>query len=400
MLNLLHNRLKNNSVNYRETLGRKKEPMIKKFLQLESAGGVVLFAMAILAMAWANSPFSFIHQQFIDQFLFSINDGLMAIFFLVVGLELKRGYLEGRLSKLSEVALPFFGALGGMLVPVLIYYWINVSDPEMLKGWSTPVATDIAFALGVLSLFGKRVPIALKLFLLALAIFDDVGAILIICLFYSAGISPLYLFYAAGLMVILLLLNRAYVRSLVPYLLIGMLLWSCLLHAGIHPTIAGVLLALTIPADKNHARSPLHYLESKLHVWVAFLIMPLFALANAGFSLHGLTFNDLTKNLVLGITLGLFIGKQIGVFLFSWILIKLKFARLPENSSWPELYGVAILCGIGFTMSLFLGTLSFPNEPASLTQVRLGVIMGSLLSGLMGAMVLFLALKKRNSPDF
>lgn len=368
--------------------------MLKRFLQLESAGGIVLFVMAILAMAWANSPFSYIHQQFIDQFLFVINDGLMAVFFLIVGLELKRGYLEGQLSKLSDVILPFFSALGGMLIPVLIYYWVNAANADTLRGWATPVATDIAFALAVLSLFGKRVPVALKLFLLVLAIFDDIGAILIISLFYSTEISWVFLLLSCMLVIILILLNRFSVRSLIPYLLIGMILWICLLYGGVHPTIAGVLLALTIPDGKDHDHSPLHILEESLHVWVAFVIMPLFALANAGFSLQGLTLQDLTKGVVLGITLGLFIGKQLGVFLFSLMLVKLKFARLPDRCSWAELYGISILCGIGFTMSLFLGTLSFPNEATYLAEVRLGVIMGSFLSGLVGAIVLLFVLRK------
>lgn len=365
-------------------------------MQLESAGGIVLFVMAILAMIWANSPLAYIHQQFINRFLFLINDGLMALFFLLVGLELKRGYLEGRLSKLSEVSLPFIAALGGMLLPVMVYYWFNAGNPDTLKGWSTPVATDIAFALAVLSLFGKRLPISLKLFLLALAIFDDIGAIIIISLFYSTGLSLPFLLFSLLLFAGLLLLNRFRVQALLPYLVTGILLWLCLFYAGIHPTIAGVLLALTIPGHANPYQSPLRKLEDVLHFWVVFVIMPLFALANAGFSLEGLRLKDVANPVVMGIASGLFLGKQMGVFLFSYVLIKLKFARLPDYSSWFQLYGVSLLCGIGFTMSLFLGTLSFPNQAHYLTDVRLGVILGSFLSGLFGAMVLlFFTSKKR-----
>ncbi len=368
--------------------------MIKRFLQLESAGGIILFIMAIIAMIWANSPFSHWHQQFIGKFLFLINDGLMTIFFLVVGLELKRGYLEGQLSRLSTVILPFFAALGGMLIPIMIYCWINMGNISTLRGWSIPVATDIAFALGVLSLFGKRVPVALKLFLLALAIFDDIGAILIISLFYSGGISLPFLLLSACCMLVLLTLNHQAVKSLSLYILSGGLLWLCLLFAGIHPTIAGVLLAFTIPSSTDHKHSPLHKLEKALHFWVAFIIMPLFALANAGFSLQGLSFAALLQPVVLGITLGLFLGKQLGVYIFSLLLIKLKFAKLPERCSWFQLYGIALLCGIGFTMSLFLGTLSFPHEETYLTQMRLGVFMGSFLSGLLGAVVLMICFRR------
>lgn len=370
---------------------------LQRFLQLESASGIILFGMAILAMLWANSPFEFFHKKFIETFLFTINDGLMAIFFLVVGLELKRGYLSGHLSQFSQIILPVIAALGGMLMPAFFYWYINQADPATLRGWATPVATDIAFALGVLSLFGRRVPTALKLFLLALAIFDDIGAILIIVFFYSKSLTYLWLFQAIVLMILLYLFNRINLRSLTPYLLVGIGLWYCLLRSGIHPTIAGVLLALTIPDGISKRGSPLHKLERKLHPWAAYLIMPLFALANAGFSLRGLSFSALTNDIVLGIILGLFIGKQLGVFGFSWLLIKSGMAKMPDKSSWLALYGVSILCGIGFTMSLFLGTLSFENESIYLDEVRLGVISGSLLSGLTGAAVLLIAFARKRS---
>lgn len=352
--------------------------IVKKFLQLESAGGIVLFLTAILAMVWANSPLAFLHQQFIDRFLFMINEGLMALFFLLVGLELKRGYREGQLSNWQQLFLPLTAAIGGMVVPALIYCAMNYSDPVTLKGWAAPVATDIAFAMGVLSLFGKRVPFSLKLFLLSLAIFDDVGAVIIIALFYSGGISWFYLLLAAAIFSILFLINRA---SFPLYFILGILLWVSLLFSGIHPALTGVLLALTIPDSLSEK------LETNLHPWVVFCVMPLFALANAGFSLQEITWVSLQSSVVLGIAAGLWIGKQIGVFFVSWCLIKMKWAKLPSQCSWVHLYGAALLCGIGFTMSLFLGTLSFSNEVHYLAEVRLGVIIGSLLSGLTGAMV-------------
>lgn len=371
--------------------------VLKRFLQEESSSGIVLFAMAVLAMVWANSPFAFLHQKFVDTSLFWINEGLMAVFFLVVGLELKRGFLEGQLSKMSQVILPLIGALGGMLIPALIYIAINYQHPEGLRGWATPVATDIAFALGVLSLFGKRVPHTLKLFLLALAIFDDLGAILIIGFFYADNLSTILLLPSIVLSLVLCLLNVMSVRTLIPYLLIGIGLWFCLLHSGVNPTVAGVVTALTIPGNVRGQYSPLDYLETKLHPWVAFLIMPIFALANAGFSLDLINLTILFDTIVVGIVLGLFIGKQVGVFSFCWLLIQFGWVKLPDKSSWLMLYGVSLLCGIGFTMSLFLGTLAFENENIHLAEVRLGVIIGSILSGLAGAAVLFIAFARKRS---
>ncbi|MHB1221025.1 MAG: Na+/H+ antiporter NhaA [Gammaproteobacteria bacterium] len=365
--------------------------ILRRFLALESSSGIILFLMAILAMIWANSPLGYLHTQFVASSLFWINEGLMAIFFLVVGMELKRGFLEGQFSKFSQIALPAIGALGGMIVPALIYVAFNTPDLEKLAGWSTPVATDIAFALGVLSLFGKRVPVGLKLFLLALAIFDDLGAILIIAVFYSHGVSIGWLFQAAVLMIMLFSFNRLSVSSLIPYLVVGVGLWWCLLHSGVHPTIAGVLLAFTIPNESKHGPSPLHRLENQLHPWAAYLIMPVFALANAGISLQGITLETLRDSVVLGIVFGLFLGKQLGVFAGAWLLIKLKWVRLPDKTDWLMLYGVSILCGIGFTMSLFLGTLSFENESRYFAEVRIGVMLGSILSGLIGALVLKIA---------
>lgn len=370
--------------------------LIQKFLKLESASSIILFAMAILAMVWANSPLAYLHKYFLNAFLFWINEVLMSVFFLLIGLELKRGFLEGQLSKISQVTLPAVGALGGMLIPALIYYTINPINPTV-SGWAIPVATDIAFALGVLSLFGNRIPEALKLFLLALAIFDDLGAICIIAFLYSGSMSPLFLMMGGFLIVTICLLNFFSVRSTIPYLLVGAGIWFCLFHSGFHPTITGVIVALAIPGRAEDGYSPLDYLEEKVHPWAAYLIMPLFALANAGFSLQGLTWHSLFHPVVLGITLGLFVGKQIGVFSFSWVLIRLKCASLPDCSSWLELYGVSILCGIGFTMSLFLGTLAFQNDSTYLAEVRLGVIVGSILSGLLGSMVLAIAFARKRS---
>lgn len=369
--------------------------LIQKFLALESLSGIILFIMAVVAMLWANSPFAFIHQQFIHTFLFWINEVLMALFFLLVGLELKRGFLAGQLSRFSQIALPATAALGGMLIPAGIYWLINRHDPIAINGWATPVATDIAFALGVLSLFGRRIPVALKLFLLALAIFDDIGAIIIIGIYYSHGLAGIWLLQSAGLLLLLFLFNFLGMRSLLIYLLLGIGLWIGLFKAGVHPTLAGVLLALTIPGTMDNRGSPLHRLETKLHPWVAYFIMPLFALANAGFSLTNLSINTLTSGVVLGIILGLFIGKQIGVGGGAWLFIKLGLAKLPDKSNWLELYGVALLCGIGFTMSLFLGTLSFANQDLLLAQVRFGVAVGSILSALTGAVVLLIAFSRK-----
>ncbi len=364
--------------------------LLQRFLQLESSSGILLFLMAVLAVLWANSPLAYLHQKWIDHFLFWINEGLMSLFFLVVGLELKRGFLEGELSRFSQILLPAVAALGGMVIPALIYVAFNYHDPVTFRAWATPVATDIAFAMGALSFFHRHVPTALKLFLLALAIFDDIGAIVIIIFVYSHGLSLSWLLYATLLFFLLCTFNVFSVLAWLPYLIAGVALWFCLLQAGIHPTIAGVLLALTIPAKPKN-QSLLHSLENALHPWVAYLVMPLFALANAGFSVKEFSWQTLSDTVVLGIIFGLFIGKQLGVFGFSWLLIRSGFAKLPEKTSWVSLYGVSILCGIGFTMSLFLGTLSFTSDNAYLTEVRLGVMLGSILSGVLGMVILYAA---------
>lgn len=363
------------------------QDFLNKFVKLEAASGIMLFLATLLAMLWANSTYDFILQTIIERFNFIVNEGLMSIFFLTVGLELKRAFYAGKLS-FKRMRLPIFAATGGMIIPALIYIAINFNQPEVLRGWSTPVATDIAFALGVLSLLGQRVPSALKLFLLALAIFDDLGAIIIIAFFYTANVSILYLIFSFATVGVLATINYLKIKKLTPFILLGFVLWFLLHKSGIHPTIAGVILALMIPIDPVKRHSPLHILEEWLHPWVAFLIIPLFALLNAGLPFHDITLKLITDGVVLGIVGGLFFGKQIGIFGFSWLMIKLGWAKLPQKTTWLQLYSVALICGIGFTMSLFLGTLSFQNEVIYLTEVRLGVLLGSLLSGLTGAILL------------
>lgn len=352
---------------------------IKQFLALEAAGGMALFCTAVVAMLWVNSPLAYLHTQFTHHSLFFINEGLMTAFFLLVGLELKRGFKSGEYDSLAHITLPAIAALGGMIIPALIYIFFNRHDSEALAGWATPVATDIAFAVGVLSLFGKRIPEGLRLFLLAIAIFDDIGAILIIAFFYSHGLSLVYLIISLICVLSLYAMNRFAIKWLLPYLLMGVALWYALLQSGVHPTLSGVLIALFLPEDPH--------LEESLHPWVVLLIMPLFALANAGFPLSGML-NQLGSTVVTGIVLGLFLGKQIGVFGSAWLFIRLKFATLPDRCSWRALYGVSLLCGIGFTMSLFLGTLSFQGDSIRLIDVRLGVLVGSLLSAVTGALIL------------
>ncbi|HEX2549512.1 MAG TPA: Na+/H+ antiporter NhaA [Gammaproteobacteria bacterium] len=389
--------------------------IIRDFVRLEASSGILLFFMAILALICNNSILQNEYQAFLhlpieihlgahifkEPVHFWINDGLMSIFFLLVGLELKRAFFEGELAGAAKVMLPGLVAITGMLIPAIIFLIFNYAHPETIQGWSIPVATDIAFALGVLSLFGDKTPIALKVFLMALAVFDDVGAIIIIALFYSHDLSLLYLTLSLGLVALLWVLNYVFhIRRLFPYLLLGFLLWITVFNAGIHPTVAGVVLSLMIPLKKRkptNKYSPLHYLEKTLHPWVAYFILPLFAFANAGLSFEGLSFQSLFHPMTLGIILGLFIGKQLGVFTFAYALIRSGFAKLPHRTTWLELYGVSILCGIGFTMSLFLGTLAFPGDSNfHLTEVRLGVLVGSILSGLVGGIVLHIAfLKKR-----
>jgi NhaA family Na+:H+ antiporter len=386
---------------------------IKDFLQQESTGGLLIITAAILAMGIENSPLKFLYDALLEtplgiQFgaliihkplLLWINDGLMAIFFFLIGLEIKREFIEGELSDPSRVILPAIAAIGGMAVPALIYIALNQGDADALAGWAIPTATDIAFALGVLSLFGNRVPHALKLFLLTLAVLDDLGAIIIIALFYSADLSLLSLGIAATAIGILLLLNLGGVTRVAPYILVGIVLWVSVLKSGVHATLAGVLLALFIPLrNKKTGEAPLQSLEHTLHPYVALLILPLFAFANTGINLSGLTLASLLHPVPLGIALALIIGKQVGVFGLSWLTIKLRIGELPAGSTWLELYGVSALCGIGFTMSLFISGLA--AEQIGLGEMaddRLGILLGSLVSACIGYFALSLSLRRRRS---
>lgn len=375
------------------------------FLRTESASGVLLVGAAVLAMILANSPLAGLYDLLIEMpveirigplllakpLLLWVNDGLMAVFFFLIGLELKREFLEGALQDLRQVALPAMGAIGGMLVPALIYVGINWGNAVAIKGWAIPAATDIAFALAILMLLGQRVPLALKVFLVSLAIFDDVGAILIIALFYSGDLSLSALLVALTCVVILTILNRRGMAMITPYILVGVVMWVAVLKSGVHATLAGILLAMFIPiADpKRPDYSPLRELEHDLHSVVAFAILPLFAFANSGITLAGIGLDYLLHPVPLGIAAGLFLGKPIGVFLFSWIGVRLGIASLPEGVTWRGLYGVSILCGVGFTMSLFIGSLAFEETGANLLfDDRLGIIAGSLISGVVGYLYL------------
>ncbi|MCK0069581.1 Na+/H+ antiporter NhaA [Kordiimonas laminariae] len=377
----------------------------KQFIQQEAAGGILLIIAALLAIILANSPFSSFYSLLIDTpvevrvgaleiakpLLLWVNDGLMAIFFLLVGLELKRELLIGELSKPGSIILPGIGAVGGMLIPAAIYIWFNMDDPVALKGWAIPAATDIAFALGILSLLGNRVPVTIKIFLTSLAIFDDIGAILIIALFYTSQISMIALLIAAVCTLGLFILNRMQVGERSVYFFLGAVMWIALLKSGVHATLAGVLLAAFIPMKhKNEDMpSPLISLEHDLHSVVAFIILPVFAFCNAGINLSGVGIADIKHAMPLGIILGLFIGKQIGIFGLCWLSIKLKLAELPKGMNWSTLWGTSILCGIGFTMSLFIGSLAFEETGVNkLFDERLGILIGSLLAGVTGYIVL------------
>jgi Na+:H+ antiporter, NhaA family len=371
---------------------------IRDFLQLESASGIILLAAAILALLAANSPFSQLYQQFSDGLHFYVNEGLMAIFFLMVGLELKRGFVEGKRVRAGDILLPLAAAAGGMAVPAAIYLLFNSHDPVTTQGFAIPVATDIAFAIGVLTMFGNKVPRSLKLFLLSIAIYDDLGAIIIIAIFYTQHLAFQYLVFAGLTIFALLLVNAFNLRSLAIYLMGGVLLWVLFLKAGIHPTLAGVVTAMLIPEIPYRGETQINYLEKLIHPYVAFGIMPLFALINAGLPLQSVSFSMLFDTVTIGIILGLFVGKQVGVMGVTWLSIRTtRWARLPAEIDWLSLYAVALLCGIGFTMSLFLGNLSFQGNLHYMNEVRLGVILGSLLSGLAGASIMMLAIKRKTN---
>jgi len=370
-----------------------------RFFQLEAASGLLLIAAAALALIVNNSPLSHYYTAFLDvpvavqigalqiakPSLLWINDGLMALFFLLIGLEVKRELLEGQLSKPSQVVLPGAAAIGGMVVPALIYWYINKDYPDALDGWAIPMATDIAFALGVLALLGKRVPVSLKLFLMTLAIIDDLGAIIVIAVFYSSELSGVSLMLAAACLIALIAMNRMGVIKVAPYMIIGLILWVCVLKSGVHATLAGVTLAFCIPLrTKNSETSPLLTIEHALHPWVAYAILPLFAFANAGVSLSGVTLHSFVSHVPMGIAAGLLIGKTVGVFGLTWIAIKTGMAALPAGANWGQVFGVAILCGIGFTMSLFVGSLAFVAGSDYVGMDRMGILTGSILAALIG----------------
>jgi len=391
-----------------------KKSSIEKFLKHESTAGVLLVSASLLAIIFANSPIQFFYNLLIDTplaikigtfeiakpFLLWVNDGLMAIFFLVVGLELKREFIEGELSNVKKIVLPGLGAIGGMLVPACIYIFFNADDPIAIKGWAIPSATDIAFVMGVLSLLGSRIPTGLKVFLTSLAIFDDIGAIIIIALFYTSNLSFIALLIAFCCLVILFYLNYRNISETSLYVFVGVIMWVAILKSGVHATLAGVLFAMFIPmkSSENPKISPLKAMEHDLHASVAFIILPIFAFCNAGINFHGMSLDHLFHNVSLGITAGLFIGKQVGVFVFCWIGILFKFAELPKGTSWTMLYGGSLLTGIGFTMSLFIASLAFEETGVNLmVDERLGILLGSILSGIFGYIVLNRSLRNNDS---
>jgi len=387
---------------------------IRDFMKLESAGGILLLIAAVAAMLVANSPLLPVYDAFLDApvgiqvadwtinkpLLLWINDGLMAVFFFLIGLELKREVLEGELSSARQIALPAFGALGGMIVPMAIYAWFNWSDPVALDGWAIPAATDIAFALALLSVFGSRVPVALKVFLLTLAIFDDLGAIIIIALFYSEDISMTLVIVGIVAFIIALLMNRAGVARTSTYILLGIVLWVALLKSGVHATLAGVLIALCIPMRDKDGHSPLRELEYDLHGAVVFIILPVFAFANGGLPFGGLTIDSVMHPVTLGIVLGLFVGKPLGIMAFVGLAAMLRLVKLPQDVSWPQIFGVAFASGIGFTMSLFIAGLAFEHSGGSYFDGdRLGVLIGSVLSALAALLTLHFALRPSGAPQ-
>ncbi|GKY88338.1 Na+/H+ antiporter NhaA [Sinisalibacter aestuarii] len=380
---------------------------LERLFKHEAAGGVMLMAAAVAALIVANSAFAPLYDATLGSYLaitlngeglekpliLWINDGLMAIFFFLIGLELKREMMEGKLKKLSDVALPGVAAIGGMAVPALIFAAMNWSSPETLPGWAIPAATDIAFALGLLALVGSRAPAALKVFLLTLAILDDLGAILIIALFYTAHLKPLYLLLALAPLAAMGWLNARGSHRKAPIVILGIVLWVLVLKSGVHATLAGVVTAFFVPLKDRWGASPLKSMEHGLEPWVAFFIVPVFAFANAGVALSGMTADAVTSPLTLGIVAGLVLGKQIGVFGATWLMVRSGLARLPDNVTWTHIYGLSALAGIGFTMSLFIGGLSY-GDPALMNEVRLGVLAASAISAVIGYGVLMSVSRK------
>lgn len=372
---------------------------VRRYIKLESSAGIILFFAAVLAMIVANTSLAQDYHAFKASkvALLWINDGFMSLFFLLVGLEIKREMQEGELTTFRKAALPGVAAIGGMLLPACIYLICNMHNPIMMKGWAIPAATDTAFSLGILSLLGKRIPSALKVFLMALAIFDDVGAIIIISFFYTAHLLLPYLFAGLALVIVLAILNYCNVQRLSVYGVVGMMLWFCVLKSGVHTTIAGVILALFIPLKNpnNESKSPLRFLENGLHPWVAFAILPIFAFTNAGISFSDITWQHLFSSMPIGIALGLCLGKQLGIWGFTLFAVRSKLLHLPQAITPMGLYGMSLVAGVGFTMSLFIGTLAFGVTGSYSELVRLGVILGSVISGFLGYWVLRFAYADR-----
>ncbi|BEI23306.1 Na+/H+ antiporter NhaA [Vibrio fluvialis] len=376
--------------------------MIRDFFKLESAGGILLVIAAAIAMTIANSPLNEIYQGALHSYVFGmsvshwINDGLMAVFFLLIGLEVKRELLEGALKSRETAIFPAIAAVGGMLAPALIYVLFNSGDAEAIQGWAIPAATDIAFALGIMALLGKRVPVSLKVFLLALAIIDDLGVVVIIALFYTSDLSTIALTVGFIMTAVLFMLNAKHVTKLSAYLIVGLILWVAVLKSGVHATLAGVVIGFAIPLKGNKGEhSPLKHLEHALHPYVAFGILPLFAFANAGISQEGVSFSSLASTLPLGVALGLLIGKPLGIFSFSVIAVKAGVAKLPEGINFKHIFAVSVLCGIGFTMSIFISSLAFGSANVDYdTYARLGILMGSTTAAILGYVLLRLSLPK------
>lgn len=386
--------------------------LINNFIKNETSSGVILILVTVFALVLRNSGLSEYYYDFLHITIhFSvkdldiskplylwINDGLMALFFLVVGLEIKRELLAGHLSSWEKISLPTFAAIGGMLCPALIYYFFNQNDPVAMNGWAIPTATDIAFSLAILSLLGKRVPISLKIFLMALAILDDIGAILIIALFYTSNLSVEVLYISLFIIFILFVMNRMGISMISLYIIVGIILWVTVLKSGVHATLAGIVLAFAIPfktKKDNKVNSPVRHLEHNLHSWVAFFILPLFAFANAGVDLRDIDFTKMTQGVPLGIMLGLFFGKQLGVFIFTFIAVKLKLAKIPKCTTWLQIYGISALTGIGFTMSLFIDSLAFVDDTSYFYTDRLAILIASLFSGILGYLILRFAKSRK-----
>lgn len=379
--------------------------MIRDFFKLESAGGILLVIAAAVAMMIANTSLNDAYQGFLHTYVFGmsvshwINDGLMAVFFLLIGLEVKRELLEGALKSKETAIFPAIAAVGGMVAPALVYLAFNYGDAEAVQGWAIPAATDIAFALGIMALLGKRVPVSLKVFLLALAIIDDLGVVVIIALFYTGDLSTTALAVGFAMTAALFMLNNKKVTKLLPYMIVGAILWFAVLKSGVHATLAGVVIGFSIPLKgKKGEHSPLKHMEHALHPYVAFGILPLFAFANAGISLEGVSIDGLTSMLPLGIALGLLVGKPVGIFSFSWVAVKAGVAKLPEGITFRHIFAVSILCGIGFTMSIFISSLAFGSVNVEFdTYARLGILMGSTTAAVLGYFLLHISLPKKSA---